>query len=117
LIPQDPYWRAKMLEWLFWEQSSHEPYLGARRRRRLYREKPAPRLDAALKAGGEAALARLESWLSASPFLVDGRLSLADIALLPYTRWAPEAGFDLDRFAHIQAWVSRAEAELALGPA
>jgi glutathione S-transferase len=115
LIPEDSYWRAKMLEWLFWEQSSHEPNLGARHRRRLSREKSDPRLDAALRDGGETALARMESWLSASPFLVDGRLSLADIALLPHTRWAPEAGFDLDRFPHVRAWVARAEAELGVG--
>ncbi len=117
LVPHDPYWRAKMLEWLFWEQSSHEPSLGARHRRRLSGEKADARLDAALKVGGEAALARMESWLTASPFLVDGRLSLADISLLPHTRWGPDAGFDLHRVPHVLAWVKRTEAELGVSAA
>jgi glutathione S-transferase len=114
LMPQDPYWQAKVLEWLFWEQSSHEPYLGMRLYHRLYRRTPERRIPPELKLEGEAALARMESWLSGSAFLVDGRLSLADIALLPYTRWAPRAGFALERFPHVRAWVARTEAELGL---
>ena len=117
LLPEDPYWMAKVLEWLFWEQSSHEPHLGMRLYHRLYRKTPERRIDPALKAEGEAALARMETWLAGSPFLVNGRLSLADVALLPYTRWAPDAGFDLERFPHVRAWVARTEGELGLGPA
>jgi glutathione S-transferase len=115
LSPEDPYWRAKMWEWLFWEQSSHEPFVGARRNALVYHNTPEAELDPALKIKGEAALARMEGWLAASPYLVDQRLSLADIALLPYTRLAPEGGFDLDRFPAVQAWIVRAERELGLG--
>jgi glutathione S-transferase len=115
LIPQAPYWEAKLLEWLFWEQSSHEPTLGMRLYHRLYGGRPDRRTDAILKTDGDAALARMESWLSGSAFLVDGRFSLADIALLPYSRWAPEAGFDLSRYPAVSAWIRRCEDELGLG--
>jgi glutathione S-transferase len=117
LVPADPYWQAKVQEWLFWEQSSHEPYLGMRLYHRLYLKTPERRIPAELKLEGEAALTRMETWLSGSPFLINGRLSLADIALLPYTRWAPQAGFSLERFPHVQAWVARTEGELGLSPA
>jgi glutathione S-transferase len=105
LVPEDRFWRAKLLEWLFWEQSSHEPYLAPRRRSRGGGE---------LRAGGQAALARLESWLTSAPFLVGGRLSLADLALLPHTRMAPDAGFDLELYPAVRQWISRCEAALAL---
>lgn len=115
LAPEDPYWRAKMWEWLFWEQSSHEPYVGGRRNALVYRKTPEADLDPALKARGEAALSRMEGWLAASPYLVDQRLTLADIALLPYTRLAPEGGFDLDLYPAVKAWIVRAERELGVG--
>jgi glutathione S-transferase len=110
LIPADPFWRAKMLEWLFWEQSSHEPYLSVRRAGR-------PRIaEVERKAAGQAALARMESWLTGSPFLVAGRLTLADIALLPHTRQAAAQGFDLEALPAIRQWIARCEAELGLSP-
>lgn len=114
LSPEDPYWRAKMWEWLFWEQSSHEPYVGGRRNALVYRNTPEAELDPALKLKGEAALTRMEGWLAASPYLVDQRLTLADIALLPYTRLAPEGGFDLEPYPAVRAWIARAERELGV---
>jgi glutathione S-transferase len=114
LSPEDPYWRAKMWEWLFWEQSSHEPFVGGRRNAMVYRNTPEAELDPALLEKGEAALARMEGWLAASPYLVDQRLSLADIALLPYTRLAAEGGFDLGRYPAVRDWVARAERELGV---
>jgi glutathione S-transferase len=114
LSPEDPYWRSKMWEWLFWEQSSHEPFVGGRRNALVYRNTPEAELDPALEVKGRAALARMEGWLAASPYLVDQRLSLADIALLPYTRLAPEGGFDLDRYPAVQAWIARCERELGV---
>lgn len=107
LIPEAPYWRAKLFEWLFWEQSGHEPYLGDRQR--LARDRK-PRLS----EGGELALGRMESWLTAQPFLVERRFGLADIALLPNTRTASEIGFDLGRYPAVEAWIGRSAAELAL---
>jgi len=114
LIPADPYWRAKMYEWLFWEQYSHEPYIGVRRFQKLYEGKSERQIDPNLKLRGDAALARMETWLGASPFLVDGALSLADIALLAYTRLAPEGGFDLETFPAVRDWVGRVETKLGL---
>src|SRR5271168_3143435 len=61
LIPADAYWRAKMFEWLFWEQYSHEPYIAVRRFQLLYLAKPVSDLDPRLLERGEAALSRMEA--------------------------------------------------------
>lgn len=114
LIPTDAYWRAKMYEWLFWEQYSHEPYVAVRRFQMLYLGKPEADLDPKLLERGEAAFARMQAWLEASPYLVEGRLSCADIALLAYTRLAHEGGFDLEGFPAVKAWVARVERDLHL---
>jgi glutathione S-transferase len=114
LIPSDAYMRAKTLEWLFWEQYSHEPYIAVRRFQKLYLNTPEADIDPKLMARGEAALARMESWLSGSPYLVDSRLSLADISLVAYTRVAHEGGFDLAKFPGVAAWVVRVEQDLGL---
>ncbi len=114
LIPTDPYWRAKMYEWLFWEQYSHEPYIAVRRFQMRYLGKPEADLDPKLLERGNAALARMETWLEASPYLVNGEMSLADIALLAYTRVAHEGGFDLSAFPAVKAWVARIADELRL---
>lgn len=116
LIPKDAYQRAKMLEWLFWEQNSHEPAIAVRRRLKLLGGKSEAEIEPGLLEAGERALARMESWLGASPFLVDGKFSLADIALSAYTRMSPQGGFDLSRFPAVQAWIGRVEAELGLEP-
>jgi glutathione S-transferase len=115
LVPQDAYLRAKMFEWLFWEQYSHEPYIAVRRWQKL-QGKREEELDPKLLVRGEAALARMESWLAGSPYLVDGKLSLADICLVAYTRMAHQGGFDLSKFPATKAWVGRVEAELGLAP-
>jgi glutathione S-transferase len=115
LIPQDSYLRAKMFEWLFWEQYSHEPYIAVRRWLTLQGKREED-LDPKLLVRGEAALARMESWLAGSPYLVDGKLSLADICLVAYTRMAHQGGFDLSKFPATKAWVGRVEAELGLAP-
>jgi glutathione S-transferase len=114
LIPEDPYWRAKMFEWLFWEQYSHEPYIAVRRFQMLYLKTPEADLDPKLKLRGDQALARMEAWLEASPYLVGKSLTCADISLLAYTRMAHEGGFDLTSFPAVAAWVKRADAELGL---
>jgi glutathione S-transferase len=114
LIPQDPYWRAKMFEWLFWEQYSHEPYIAVRRFQMLYLKAPESKLDPKLKLRGDQALVRMEAWLEASPYLVGASLTCADIALLAYTRMAHEGGFDLAAFPAVEAWVKRADKDLGL---
>jgi glutathione S-transferase len=114
LVPQDAYWRAKMFEWLFWEQYSHEPYIAVRRFQRLYLGKSDLEIDPQLKVRGDQALTRMEAWLQASPYLVGDNLTCADISLLAYTRMAHEGGFDLGAFPAVKAWVQRADAELGL---
>jgi glutathione S-transferase len=114
LISSDAYLRAKTLEWLFWEQYSHEPYIAVRRFQKLYLNTPEADIDPKLMVRGEAALARMETWLAGSPYLVDSRLSLADISLVAYTRVAHEGGFDLAKFPGVGAWVQRVEQDLGL---
>ena len=114
LIPTDAFARAKMLEWLFWEQYSHETAIAVARYRMLFLGEPKEALDPRLVERGEAALARLELGLAEGPFLVGGRLSLADVALVAYTRWAHEGGFDLVSYPRIGEWVARVEQELGI---
>jgi len=114
LIPTDAFERAKMLEWLFWEQYSHEPYVAVARFQASYLGKPVSELDAKLLERGNGALGRLETQLKQTPYLVGERLTLADIALVAYTRVAHEGGFDLSLYPAVQAWVSRVEAALGL---
>ncbi|HEY4029108.1 MAG TPA: glutathione S-transferase family protein [Caulobacteraceae bacterium] len=114
LIPRDAYARAKMLEWLFWEQYSHEPYIAVARFHRRLMGKPASEIEPRLMERGAGALARLEQQLGATPFLAGETLSLADVALVAYTRVAHEGGFDLDGYPAVKAWVGRVEAELGI---
>ncbi len=114
LIPTDGFERAKMYEWLFWEQYSHEPYVAVARFQVSYLGKPVSELDAKLLERGNSALGRLETQLIQTPYLVGERLTLADIALVAYTRVAHEGGFDLLLYPAVQAWVSRVEAALGL---
>ena len=112
LIPEDAYERAKMLEWLFWEQYSHEPAIAVARFRMLFLGQGKDELDPKLVERGAAALARLELGLRDGPYLVGGRLSLADVALVAYTRWAHEGGFELVSYPRLRAWISRVEQAL-----
>jgi glutathione S-transferase len=114
LIPKDPYARAKMLEWLFWEQYSHEPYIAVARFQRHLLGKPESEIEPRLMERGNAALARLEQQLAVTPFLVGEALTLADVALVAYTRVAHEGGFDLDAYPAVKAWVARVEAGLGI---
>jgi len=112
LIPKDAYERAKMLEWMFWEQYSHEPYIAVARRMRLLDGLSASEVDPKVMARGNAALARMQLQLEQTPFLAGQSLSLADLALVAYTRMAHEGGFDLAAYPAVKAWVARVEAEL-----
>jgi glutathione S-transferase len=114
LIPQDSYERARMLEWLFWEQYSHEPAIAVARFRMLFLGQSRDELDPKLLERGEAALARLELGLEQSPFLAGEHLTLADIALVAYTRWAHEGGFELASYPRVKAWVRRVEQALGI---
>ncbi|MEX1252674.1 MAG: glutathione S-transferase family protein [Hyphomonas sp.] len=115
LVPEDAFERAKMLEWMFWEQYSHEPTIAVRRFQKHYLKKSDDAIDADLMAKGRRALGRMEMALISNDFIAGGTaLTLADISLLAYTRMAPEGGFDLGDFPAVHAWVARCELELGL---
>jgi glutathione S-transferase len=114
LIPADPYDRARMLEWMFWEQYSHEPYVAVRRFQLRYLKRSPDELEPKLFDRGSSALQRLEAALGPSPYLVGGALSLADIALVAYTRMAGEGGFDLSKYPAVRRWIARVEHDLEI---
>jgi glutathione S-transferase len=114
LMPRDSYERAKMYEWLFWEQYSHEPQIAVRIASKHFLGQSDDELDPALLTKGNAALARMEAQLRTTPFLVGQALTLADFALVAYTRRAHLGGFDLSDYPSIKAWVRRVEDELGL---
>lgn len=114
LIPTDAYDRARMLEWMFWEQYSHEPYVAVARFQVKYLGKPVADLEPRIVERGKAALQRLEDGLAASAFLVGEALTLADVALVAYTRKAHEGGFSLADYPRVTAWVGRVEQALGI---
>jgi glutathione S-transferase len=112
LLPADPLTQARIDEWLFWEQYSHEPYIAVCRFHMLYLGKPKDAREPWRVERGEKALDHLESRLAGGPFLVGNDFSIADIALLAYTRVAHEGGFDLSTRPRVKAWVARSDAAL-----
>jgi glutathione S-transferase len=116
LIPADSFAAAKMDEWLFWEQYSHEPYIAVCRFQMVYLGRPASDLDTDRIKGGYAALARMEHQLAVTRFLVGDSFSLADVSLLAYTRVAHEGGFHLDGYDAVRRWIGEAERTLGLAP-
>ena len=117
LVPADPFEKAKMMSWLFWEQYSHEPYIAVRRFRKKFMNMSDDELDPQLLARGRRALGVMELQLTFSNYFVGESLTLADIALVAYTRWADEGGFDLNEFPNVQRWVARVETDLGIGHA
>ena len=114
LIPSDPFKRAQMNSWLFWEQYSHETAIAVRRFKKLYLNLPDEEIDPELMAKGRRALGVMELQLTFSEWLVGDGLTCADIALVAYTRLAHEGGFDLSEFPAVHSWVQRVERELNL---
>jgi len=113
-IPDDPFDRALMYQWLFWEQYSHEPAIAVLRFHRYYLKKADAEIDPALVARCGKVLALMNSHLAGADYFVGGKLSLADIALVAYTRFSHQAALDLTQYPHLQAWVRRIEDELEI---
>ncbi len=108
-VPEDPYERAQVLQWQFFEQYSHEPNIAVARFWISYSgasERYEAELPARMK-GGYAALDAMERHLDARTFLVGERYSLADISLYAYTHVAHEGGFDLSPYPATRAWLER----------
>jgi glutathione S-transferase len=102
-----------VLQWLFFEQYSHEPMIAVARFLRMYSGEPErfERQKERLLAGGYAALDAMESRLVGSSFLVGERYSIADVSLYAYTHVADEGGYDLDAYPGIRAWLERVAAQ------
>ena len=108
LIPTSPYAFASLLQWQFFEQYSHEPYIAVARYINVYLGLPDNRRAEfeAKQAGGYQALAVMERQLNKTPYLIGNAISLADISLFAYTHVAHEGGFDLSAYPAIRNWIS-----------
>ncbi|MNF64635.1 Disulfide-bond oxidoreductase YfcG [compost metagenome] len=98
-----------MLQWQFFEQYSHEPYVAVARFIQLYQGMPQERLEEykVCHARGYKALKVMETQLQRTPYLVGEQYSIADIALYAYTHVAHEGGFDLSAYPAVLAWLDR----------
>ena len=107
LLPTDRLERAQVLQWMFFEQYSHEPYIATSRYIIRYLGRP-PEQEARLlerKAGGYAALGVMEQHLASHEWFVGGQYTIADIALYAYTHVAHEVDFDFKPYPAIRAWM------------
>jgi glutathione S-transferase len=111
--PQQRLHRAQALQWMFFEQYSHEPYIAVARYictmlpAQHERRADLPRLH----ERGYQALAVMEQHLARASFFVADAYSIADIALYAYTHPAADGGFDLQRFPAVRAWIARVESQ------
>lgn len=112
LLPADSFHRAKMNEWMFWEQYSHETAIAVARFRVIYQGQAVEDLDPKLVAKGNAALDLMEKHLNRNDWFVGENLSLADVALVAYTQFAHQPGFTFDTRPNVAAWVSRVKRAL-----
>ena len=108
-LPEDRLGRAQVLQWMFFEQYSHEPFIAVARfiRHLLPPDTPRRAELPRLEQGGYAALGVMERRLAEHPFLVADRYTIADIALYAYTHVADDGGFDLTGFPAVRAWLER----------
>jgi len=112
-VPEDPYERAQTLQWMFFEQYSHEPYIAVVRFWLTYSGTPERYADQveSKRRGGYAALDGMERHLDAKSFLVGDGYTIADISLYAYTHVAHEGGFELEPYPAIRAWLDRVSAQ------
>ena len=118
LLPENAWQRAQALQWMFFEQYSHEPYIAVARfvARWLPADHPRQAELPRLRERGHQALAVMEQQLSKQPFLAECGYSVADIALYAYTHEAPVGGIALDDYPAIRAWLARVEAQRGFVP-
>jgi glutathione S-transferase len=116
LVPSDAFDHADMLRWMFWEQYTHEPnvatlrfwmgWVGVDKLSEVQRLQLATKREA-----GNAALKLMDEHLDGRDWFAAGRLTLADICLFAYTHVAHEAGFEMDRYPHVGAWLERVKGQ------
>ena len=109
MLPSGDFELAKVQQWQFFEQYSHEPFIAVARFIAKYLGLPEDRRAEyeSKQEGGRKALSVMESQLEETPYLVGGQLTTADISLYGYTHVAHEGGFDLSDYPAIQAWIDR----------
>ncbi len=108
LLPEDAFERGQVLQWLCFEQYSHEPFIAVLRFWTHAGMLEARASQVPMKReGGNAALGVMEGHLTGADYFVGERYSIADIALYAYTHVAGEGGFDLDAFPAVRAWCRR----------
>lgn len=112
LLPTEPRLRTQVLQWQFFEQYSHEPYVAVARFIQLYLDMPEERRaeHASCLTSGYKALDVMEQQLARTPYLVGDHYSIADITLYAYTHVAEQGGFDLSGYPAINAWMQRVAA-------
>lgn len=110
-LPADRLARAKVLQWQFFEQYSHEPYIAVARYINRYLGLPDDRLEEyhSKQEGGSKALSLMDKHLSMNDFFVGSAPTIADISLYAYTHVAEEGGFSLEKHQSIKSWCSRIE--------
>jgi glutathione S-transferase len=108
-FPEDHLQRSQVLQWLFFEQYSHEPYIAVMKFWKIWGglHKKRPEEIALWKARGQAALAVMNTHLRDREFFVGDRYTIADIALYAYTHSAHHVGFDLEAVPEVEAWLER----------
>ncbi len=113
-VPDEPYERAQVLQWMFFEQYDLEPSIAVVRFWIAYSGRPdglsAERRDELMRAGYRV-LGALERHLDGKEVVVGDRMTLADIALYAYTHVAEEGGFDLGPYPAVRAWHDRVASE------
>ena len=108
-LPTEPRLRTQVLQWQFFEQYSHEPYVAVARFIQFYLGLPETRLEEyrALQKRGYKALDVMEQQLARTPYLVGDYYSIADVTLYAYTHVAHQGGFDLSGYPAIRSWLQR----------
>jgi glutathione S-transferase len=114
LIPADAFDRALMFQWLFWEQYSHETAIAVLRFHKFYLKKNDSEIDPALPGKCAKVLTLMNEHLASRSHFVADKLSLADIALVAYTRFSHQAGIALAQYPNVRAWVRRIEDDLKI---
>jgi glutathione S-transferase len=113
LLPAGRLERARVLQWMFFEQYSHEPCIAVARAILRYQPPDSPRRAELprLQERGHKALGVMQQHLAKETFLAGGRYSIADIALYAYTHCAADGGFELARYPAVVAWLARVRAQ------
>jgi glutathione S-transferase len=107
-LPEEQFERAQVLQWMFFEQYSHEPSIAVLRFWSEFASVKPSETDVATKlSGGYAALDAMERHLAGHRFFVAERYTIADIALYAYTHVADQGGFELGRYPRINSWLER----------